>query len=100
MKNTENNKQLLRPSVTYRRQQLQNILLVYSLVNNAIIRTMQNVLRVKTDILGGKSIGHSKQKKLYTYMCPILNGFRNTAISVCSTCSLDLAPNIVLPSGM
>jgi hypothetical protein len=32
------------------------------------------------------------------YMCPIPNGFRDKAISLYS--SLDLAPNIVLPSHM
>jgi hypothetical protein len=37
-------------------------------------------------------------KKLYMYMCPILNGFRDRAISLYS--SFDLTPNIVLPSRM
>jgi hypothetical protein len=35
-------------------------------------------------------------KKVYMYMCSILNGFRHRAISLYS--SLDLVPNIVLPS--
>jgi hypothetical protein len=35
-------------------------------------------------------------KKVYTYMCAIPNGFRYRAISFYS--SLDLAPNIFLPS--
>jgi hypothetical protein len=47
------------------------------------------------DILGGHSIAHSKQK-LYMYLCPIPNGFRDRAISLKR--SLDLAPNIVLRS--
>jgi hypothetical protein len=46
-------------------------------------------------MLGGHSVGHSEQK-LYICMCLIPNGFRNRAISLHS--SLDLAPNIVLPS--
>jgi hypothetical protein len=37
-------------------------------------------------------------KKLYIYMYPIPNGFRNRGISLYS--SLNLAPNIVLPSRM
>jgi hypothetical protein len=37
-------------------------------------------------------------KKVYMYMCPIANGFRDRAISLYS--SLDLASNIVLPSSM
>jgi hypothetical protein len=49
------------------------------------------------NILGGHIIDHSK-KNVYVrgYMCPILNGFRDRAILLYS--SLDLAPNIVLPS--
>jgi hypothetical protein len=39
-KNAENNTQLLRPSVTDRKQQIHNILLVYSFVNNAVIQTI------------------------------------------------------------
>jgi hypothetical protein len=46
-------------------------------------------------ILGGHSIGHSKQK-LYMDMCPIPNGFRDTAISLYR--GLAWAPSIVLPS--
>jgi hypothetical protein len=47
------------------------------------------------NILGGHSIGRSKQKsELYMYSIP--NGFRDRVISLCR--SLDLAPNIVLPS--
>jgi hypothetical protein len=37
----------------------------------------------KVNILGGHSIGHSKQK-VYMYMCPIPNGFRDRAISLYS----------------
>jgi hypothetical protein len=35
----------------------------------------------KVNILGGHSIGHSKQKR-YMYMCPIPHGFRGTALSL------------------
>jgi hypothetical protein len=41
---------------------------------------MQSVTGTKVNILGYHSIGHSKQKKLYMYMCPILNSFRDRAI--------------------
>jgi hypothetical protein len=44
---------------------------------------IQSVPRGKVSILGGHSIGHSKRKKVYMYMCPIANGFR--AISLYST---------------
>jgi hypothetical protein len=37
------------------------------------IRVIQSVPGGKVNILGGHSIGHSKQK-LYMYMCPIPNG--------------------------
>jgi hypothetical protein len=37
-------------------------------------------------------------KKVHMYVCPIPNGLRDRAISLYS--SLDLAPNIVLPSRM
>jgi hypothetical protein len=38
------------------------------------ITNIQGVPGGKVNILGGHSIGHSKQK-LYMNMCPILNGF-------------------------
>jgi hypothetical protein len=38
--------------------------------------------RRKVNILGGHTIGHSKQN-MYMYMCPIPNGFRDRAISLC-----------------
>jgi hypothetical protein len=50
-----------------------------------IIDAMQGVPGGEVIILGGHSIGHSKQKNVYTYMCPILNGFPNRAISLYST---------------
>jgi hypothetical protein len=34
-----------------------------------------NVARGKVNILVGHSIGHSKQKNVYMYMCLILKGF-------------------------
>jgi hypothetical protein len=45
---------------------------------------IRDVSRGKVNILGGHSIGHSKQKKVYMYMCPILNGFRDRGISLYS----------------
>jgi hypothetical protein len=38
----------------------------------------------KVIILGGHSIGHPKQV-VYMYMCPIPNGFRDSAISLYSS---------------
>jgi hypothetical protein len=40
------------------------------------------------NILGGHSIGRSKQK-VYMYMCPIPNGFRGRAISLYSSKIVD-----------
>jgi hypothetical protein len=45
---------------------------------------MQNVQGGKVKILGAYIIVHSKQQ-MYMYNCPILNGFRDTAISLYST---------------
>jgi hypothetical protein len=42
----------------------------------------------KVNILGGHSIGHSKQK-VYLYTCPIPNGFRDRAISLYSSKTVD-----------
>jgi hypothetical protein len=53
----------------------------YSPLGNLYI---QGVPGVKLNILGGHSIGHSKQN-VYMYMCPIPNGFRDRAISLCSS---------------
>jgi hypothetical protein len=44
---------------------------------------------------GGVIISAILSKKVCMYMCPIMNGFWDRAISLYS--SLDLAPNIVLP---
>jgi hypothetical protein len=41
------------------------------------------------NILGGYSIGHFKQKKCIYYMCPIQNGFQDTAISLHSSKTVD-----------
>jgi hypothetical protein len=43
--------------------------------------SIQAVPEGKVNILGGHSIGHSKQK-LYMYMCPMPNSFRDKAISL------------------
>jgi hypothetical protein len=45
---------------------------------------IHNVPVGKISILGGHSIGHSKQKNSI-YKCPIPNGFRDAAISLYST---------------
>jgi len=47
------------------------------------------------NILGGHSMGHSKQKSVM-YMCPTPNGFQDRAVSLYR--SLDLTPSIFLPS--
>jgi hypothetical protein len=53
-------------------------------VNIYISFIIQGVPGGKISILGDHIISHSKEK-LYTYMCPIPNGFRDTAISLYST---------------
>jgi hypothetical protein len=45
---------------------------------------IQSVPGGKVNILGGHSIGHSKQK-LYVYMVSIPNGFRDRDISLYSS---------------
>jgi hypothetical protein len=52
-------------------------------VNNAF--TIQSVPEGKFSILGGHSIGHSKQKDVYIYIYRIQNGFRDTTISLYSS---------------
>jgi hypothetical protein len=42
----------------------------------------QSVPGEKVNILGGDTTGFSKRKKVYMYMCPIPNGFRDRAISL------------------
>jgi hypothetical protein len=49
---------------------------------------IQSVARGKVNILGCYSIGHSKQK-VYMYMCPIPDGFRDRGISLCSSYIVD-----------
>jgi hypothetical protein len=49
---------------------------------------IQSVPGRKVSILGGHTIGHSKQK-VYMYMCPIPNGFRDRAISLYSSKIFD-----------
>jgi hypothetical protein len=44
---------------------------------------MQGVPGIKINILGGHTIGHSKQKKVYMSVCPIPNSFRDRIISLC-----------------
>jgi hypothetical protein len=53
-----------------------------------ISEIIQDVPGRKVNILGGQSIGHSKQK-VYMYMCPIPNCFRDRAISLYSSESVD-----------
>jgi hypothetical protein len=51
---------------------------------------IQDVPRQKVSILRRHSIHHSKQKKrVYVYMCPIPNGFRDRAISLYSSKIVD-----------
>jgi hypothetical protein len=49
-----------------------------------IFISIQGVPRGNISILGGHSIGHYKQK-MYMYMYPFPNGFRDRGISLCST---------------
>jgi hypothetical protein len=53
---------------------------------------IQDVPGGKANFLGGHDIGHSKHKyvqNIYTYMSPILNGFRDRAISLYSSKIFD-----------
>jgi hypothetical protein len=50
---------------------------------------IQGVPGVTVSILGGHSIGHSMQKEVHMYMCPIPNGFRDRAISLYSSRTID-----------
>jgi hypothetical protein len=54
----------------------------------AVYDTIQGVTGGKVNILGGHSVGHSKQK-MYMYMCPIPNGFRDRAISLYNSKLVD-----------
>jgi hypothetical protein len=56
-----------------------------------IVTTLiQGVLGVMINIQGGHSIGHSKKKNcIRTYMCPIPNGFRDRAIPLYSSKTVD-----------
>jgi hypothetical protein len=61
---------------------------------------IQDVQGGKVNILGGCSIGHSKQKKkkkVYMYMCPIPNGFRDRTISLYSTLYTVQTSNTTCP---
>jgi hypothetical protein len=49
---------------------------------------IQGVPGGRVSILECHIIGHYK-KKVYVYMCPIANGFRDTAISLCSSKIVD-----------
>jgi hypothetical protein len=50
---------------------------------------IQSVPGGKVSILGDHSIGHSKQKRKCICMYPIPNGFRDRAISLCSSKIVD-----------
>jgi hypothetical protein len=51
---------------------------------------IQDVPRGKVNIVGGHSIGHTKQKKnVYMYMCSIPKGFWDTDISLYSSKIVD-----------
>jgi hypothetical protein len=59
---------------------------IFNFVSYAIccLGFIQIVSRLNVNVLGGHSIGQSKQK-VYMYMCLISNGFRDRAISLYST---------------
>jgi hypothetical protein len=57
---------------------------------------IQNVPIEKANILAGHNVGYSKQK-LYMYMCPIPNGFRDRAISLYSTLYTVQTSNTACP---
>jgi hypothetical protein len=61
-------------------------------INIYWIHCIQSVSGGKVNILESHSIGHSKQKKkkkVYMYMCPIPNSFRDRAISLYSSTTVD-----------
>jgi hypothetical protein len=55
---------------------------------STILLHIQNVPEGKVSILGGHSIGHSKQK-LYMCMCPIPNSFQDGVVSLYSSKIVD-----------
>jgi hypothetical protein len=56
--------------------------------NFILLMVIKGVTGGKVNILGGHSIGHSKQK-MYMYMCPFPSGFRDRAISLYSSKIVD-----------
>jgi hypothetical protein len=52
---------------------------IHKTVHRRSMQIIQGVPRETVNILGGHSIGHSKQKT-YMNMCAISNGFRDRAI--------------------
>jgi hypothetical protein len=64
------------------------VLILAHVSTASVAQIIQNVPGGKVSILGGHNIGYSKQK-LFIYMCPIPNGFRDTAISLYSSRTVD-----------
>jgi hypothetical protein len=60
---------------------------------------IQSVPEGKVSILGGHSIGRSKQK-LYVYMCPIPKVFRDRAISLYSSIFVGMELRTVSNTGI
>jgi hypothetical protein len=58
---------------------------IHNLPTTLPLDAAQGVPGGKVNILGGHGICHSKQEKLYLYICPIPKGFRDGAISLYST---------------
>jgi hypothetical protein len=58
------------------------------LYDTLTIDNIQDVPGENVNILGGHSIGHSKET-VYMYLCPIPNGFRDRAVSLYSSKIVD-----------
>ena len=71
---------------------------MYLVINKCVttVKVSYRVSHEERSIFWAVIISLILSKKVYMYMCPNPNGFRERTISLYS--SLDLAPNIVLPS--
>jgi hypothetical protein len=73
-------------------------LLLLSLICGIILSFIHRISQEERSIFWEVIVSVILSKNIYMYMCPVPNGFRDRANSLYS--SLDLAPNIVLSSGM
>jgi hypothetical protein len=62
---------------------------LWDIYDDISIENIQSIHGGKVNILGGHSVGHSKQRSVYMYMCPIPNTFRDRDISHYSSKTVD-----------